>query len=73
MIIVAGNHRWGEWHYGGYETDMRTCACGECPGADYRQHDHTWKTREDPYAPVGLGITLRVCGGPTGCGETRGN
>lgn len=66
-------HQWGAWKYGAYETDMRTCSCGGCTGAEYRQHAHNWKTTEDPFAPVGNGITLRVCGGPAGCGETRGN
>lgn len=72
MTTAEHSHRWGAWKYGGYSTDMRTCECGGCTGADYRPHRHEWKETEDPFAPVGNAIKMLVCGGPSGCGETKG-
>jgi hypothetical protein len=64
-------HRWGAWSYGGYETEMRTCTCGGCPGADYRQHKHNYKKTSDMFAPMGSSLMIEVCSGPTGCGDTK--
>lgn len=58
---------WSGWNYAGYSTEMRTRYCGNHADAEYRQHSHDWVTRLDPFAPVGCGITMRVC---RGCGET---
>lgn len=71
MSEAEHNHKWGGWNYGGYSTDMRTCTCGNCTGADYRQHSHTYVKSPDVFAPVGTGMTIEVCSGATGCGDTK--
>jgi hypothetical protein len=62
---------WSDWKYGGYQTDMRTRDCGDHADPEYRPHRHDWKQRPDPFAPVGSGLTLQVCSGPCGCGDTK--
>lgn len=64
-------HKWGAWNYAGYSTEMRTCTCGTCTGAEYRQHHHNWVKQPDVFAPMGSGLTVKVCSGATGCGDTQ--
>jgi hypothetical protein len=62
---------WGSWQYAGYETEMRTRTCGDHADAEYRQHVHHWMKTADVFAPMGSGLTVEVCTGPTGCGDTK--
>ena len=68
MSEAEHEHEWGSWKFGGYETDMRLCACG---GSDYRTHQHNWNKSPDVFAPVGSGLTIEACAGPSGCGDTK--
>ena len=81
MSHAEHEHRWGSWNYAGYSTETRTCTgystetrtctCGNCTGAEYRQHNHTYRKSADVFAPMGSSLTIEVCAGPTGCGDTK--
>jgi hypothetical protein len=71
MTGSGHEHSWGDWKYAGYLTDMRTCTCGSCTGADYRPHRHRYTWTDDVFAPMGSSLTIEVCGGPSGCGDTK--
>lgn len=62
------DHKWGGWSFAGYETEMRLCACG---ASDYQTHRHNWKKTADVFAPMGSGLTVEVCTGAAGCGDTK--
>jgi hypothetical protein len=62
---------WSPWSYSGYETDMRTRTCGGHADPEYRQHEHHWIKTADVFAPMGSGLSIEACGGPSGCGTTR--
>lgn len=63
---------WSEWRFGGHDTDMRERYCGQHVDPEYRTHVHHPVRRDDIFAPVGSGLTVSVCGGPSGCGRTLG-
>lgn len=71
MSHAEHEHRWGSWNYAGYSTETRTCTCGNCTGAECRQHNHTYRKSADVFAPMGSSLTIEVCAGPTGCGDTK--
>jgi hypothetical protein len=66
------NHSWGDWtNWTPYiaRLDIRERYCGTCPATDEETRPHVHQTQEygDPYAPVGSGMTMKVC---TICQET---
>lgn len=55
---------WTDWIFYGSGQDIRERFCKECPHGDdqTRPHSHSYGPPfEDPYAPIGSGLQIRVC------------